>query len=383
MFTTSTAKATTTCAPTNTPLAVDGPVDCSICCCEIEDDAATLCCAGDERHFIDGDCFTHLLGTLGSDSGSLTFFKQHRALKCPLCTAGISADLVYASGDAVLIKNYVETTQQMACSIERLEAQAQAEKQAIEDSADAKKNLVRRMLTEIDDVMTSAIACPHCATPFFDFAGCLSLTCANCAKEFCGVCLKKHGRTTDGHQQVAECTSKMAADQLKQFDFHSTYFISGTGWERWREKLKCEALYDYLRGLRQELVWEYFHQIAQKLTTEKLLAKPTVDQLKNMVFSHKHGDNLHLVRLPNCFWLIYSAKKNVRFIDAVQRVQLTSDELKDMGLVVVARIRKAFPNWEAVRKQVPGETFQSINYPVECLPLIAEAIADWGKGRYW
>ena len=55
----------------------------------------------------------------------------------------------------------------------------------------------------------------------------------------------------------------------------------------------------------------------------------------------------------------------------MNNVPLTSDHLKKMGIVVVDRIRRTHPNWEAVRKTVPGESFESINYPPEFLPLIA------------
>lgn len=361
-------------------------IDCSVCFCPMEDDDAVIfgCSNLETTHYLDAACFQHALSTLSQDGDAVAYWAKRKALKCMMCEEPILEASVYASGDMACIQAYVTVTRQLTGAVERLEAQREAEKIAMADSADAKNVLVKRMLSEIDIVMTTAISCPHCQAPFFDFNGCLALTCAACGKEFCGVCCRSHAATTDGHQMVRSCTGKLTSAQQSAYGFHGTYFIGSDGWLKWKEKLKTEGLYEYLRTLRVEFVWEFFHLIQKKLADDQLLSEAEVGRLKGMVFSHKQAANLHLVRLPNTFWLVYSAKNSVRFMDAVQDVQLGSDELIRMGKAVVERIRKEHPNWEPVRKSVPGETFQSINYPPEFLPLIATVVEDWGQREgYW
>ena len=361
-------------------------VDCSVCFCPMEDEDATVfgCSNLDTPHYVDTECFRHALMSMSQDAGAVAYWGKNKALKCMICDEPVLEASVYESGDAACIKAFVSTTRQLACAVERLEAQREAEKAAMADSADAKQVLVKRMLAEIDVVMTTALSCPHCKAPFVDFSGCLCLTCASCGKEFCGVCCRKHAEMTDGHQMVASCTRQLTAEQASTFGFHGTYFIGSEGWPKWREKLKTEGLYEYLRTLRVEFVWEFFHLIEQKLKADKLLSEEDAKRLKGMIFSHKEAANLHLVRLPNTFWLVYSAKNNVRFIDAVKNVALSSEHLIRMGKDVVDRIRIKHPNWEPVRKNVPGETFQSINYPPEFLPLIATVVEQWGKKEgFW
>ena len=217
----------------------DGP-ECVVCA------RSTLAMPGTVRHDMDSHCFHHALTSIAQSPATLPYWQRHRGLKCAMCDAPLDEATVFASRDVDAIRLFVDTTRHIACSIERLDAQRQAEKAALEDSEDAKKILTKRILSEIDLLMTTAISCAHCKTPFFDFNGCLALTCESCSREFCGICMKHHA-IKDGHQQVAECMQKLTPEHAKEYGFHGSYFISAEGWKQWKEKLKTNALYDYAR----------------------------------------------------------------------------------------------------------------------------------------
>jgi len=49
------------------------------------------------------------------------------------------------------------------------------------------------------------LACPHCDTVYYDFEGCMALTCSSCQKHFCGYCHKQTQNSRSCHDHVREC----------------------------------------------------------------------------------------------------------------------------------------------------------------------------------
>jgi hypothetical protein len=256
------------------------------------------------------------------------------------------------------------------------------ERDAMKASAEANANLGQRLVADVRDVLTKALSCPHCGAPFLDFSGCLSLTCAACNREFCGVCSRKHSETADGHQAVAGCVKKLSAEQVAEFGFHSSYFITAGGWAKWSDRLKVAAILAFFKTLRRDVVWDTFSQVDAALRKEQLLSEASLQQLATKVYSHD-VDAVHLVRIPNTFWLLYSTKKCRKFEDVVQQVALPQADRLSVGKVILAAIKKAYPSWVQVKNTVPGEQFEAINYPPEFLPLITQVMDQWGRGKYW
>lgn len=377
---------------------------CDLCFCPIEDgephvscnnNNTTSCCSNGEQNDLQQQCHHyHLEGCLQNyfdvlaqslEDAALQFWAQHEKLECPLpgCLCGIDEDQLLCLASAAskeIIKKYFEVKRRLACSVERKAAMKEAEKKALASSDEAKRELGNRMILEIREILTTCIACPHCKQPFIDFDGCLALTCGSCSAQFCGVCLQVHageGKNADSHQMVSTHLKSFGPTLLQTYGFHSNYFISSQGWGKWSEKLKIDSIVRYLKGIRKELVWDFFRDVAEVVRKEKWISEEGCQELYRSVFAHDVGA-VHLVRIPNTFWLLYSTKHNITFEQAIQCSGLTNSMKLDMGKFIVAKVRKAFPSWEPIKTRVPGEQFESINYPPEVLPIVAKAMEEWG-----
>lgn len=343
-------------------------------------------CSGDAGHtFHAADCFPQYLRSASEDREAHDYYEKQAAIRCPShfegCSGHVTVESV-AGGGVEALKAFLSCSQSVACTVERRATVARVEREAMKATAEANAGLALRMVGDVRDVLTKALSCPHCQAPFIDFSGCLALTCAACSREFCGVCCQLHRGTADGHAAVTQCLAKLSAADLKHYDFHSTYFISAKGWTLWSDRLKVQAVLAFLQTLRRDLVWDAYGEIEKALKKEQLLGDASCETLAKKIYSHD-VDAVHLVRIPNTFWLLYSTKKNAKFEDVVQRVALSQAERLDVGKVILARVRKSFPSWVAVKNTVPGEQFEAINYPPEFLPLITKVMDEWGRGKYW
>lgn len=373
---------------------------CAVCLCEVEDGEQFVSCsvAGPagagaaasasepHAHVVHAEeCFPQFMLSVSQERESVDFFEKTQSIRCPShhdgCDGVVTLEAA-SRGGPVALKCFVNCSQTVACSLERRTTVAHVERESMKASAEANTNLAERMLCDVRDVLTNAISCPHCHAPFLDFSGCLALTCAGCSRGFCGVCCKVHARTADGHQAVAECVGRLSAAEKKQYDFHSTYFISSPGWKQWSERLKVAAVVAFFQTLRRDLVWDAFGHIDKGLKNEDLLGEQSRLELATKVYSHDVGA-VHLVRIPITFWLLYSAKKGVTFEDAVRAVALPQEAKINLGKRILNKVQKMYPSWVKVKTPVPGESFEALNYPPEFMPLIAKEIESWGVGKYW
>lgn len=367
---------------------------CAVCLCDVEEGELFVECSGcasapagaERTHAIHADeCFPQFLASVSQEREAVDFFEKMKSIRCPSHHEGCNGTITLeaaARGGPVALKCFVNCSQTVACSLERRVTVAHVEREAMKSSAEANTNLAARMMGDVRDVLTNAISCPHCHAPFLDFSGCLALTCGGCSREFCGVCCKVHPRVPDGHQAVQQCVGKLPPAEQKKYDFHSVYFISAAGWKRWSERLKVAAVLGYFQTLRRDLVWDAFSHIDLALKQEDLLGEDSRLELATKVYSHDVGA-VHLVRIPITFWLLYSAKKNVTFEEAVSAVSLTQQAKLSLGKAILNKVQKLYPSWVKVKSPVPGETFEALNYPPEFMPLIAKEIEAWGVGKYW
>jgi len=49
------------------------------------------------------------------------------------------------------------------------------------------------------------LKCPHCATVYVDFEGCMALKCSTCSGDFCGYCHTKTKSSSGAHEHVRSC----------------------------------------------------------------------------------------------------------------------------------------------------------------------------------
>lgn len=371
---------------------------CAVCYCEVTDDTgaamvedgeplmwAQCCGGGAARHVVCRFCLDGYLDAVTSapDKRLLDGYAKTGGLRCPLCEAAVDEAALFASvrcGE--LLRKYGTVVRRVANAVERRAALEESLKKQEGDAVNGK--VVEHVLGKVDELLSTSIGCPHCGAAFFDFNGCMSLSCGLCNKEFCGVCLAVHPRTADGHAAVLECLQALPVSELEKYGMRrGDYFMSNAGgenWERWKERIKVGAVLRYFGTLTKDVVWSVVQDVMRHLKTNKLLSEAALEELQRKVFSHD-VNAVHLIRIPNIFWLLYSSKHDVRFERAVELRALDQDERIQIGQLVVAAVRRRYPGWVAMKERVPGEDFPAINYPPEAMSIIARVIEQWGAER--
>lgn len=338
-----------------------------------------------ERHVVCQFCLDGYLDAVTSapDKRLLDGYAKTGGLRCALCEDALDeADLFASVRSGELLRKYSAVVRRVANAVERRAALEESLKK--QEGAAANGKVVEHVIGKVDELLSTSIACPHCGAAFYDFNGCMSLTCGLCNKEFCGVCLAVHRTTSDGHAAVLECLGNLPEAELGKYGMRrGDYFMSNAGgdsWEKWKERIKVGAVLRYMGTLTKDVVWSVVADVLQHLRGSKLLSEAALDELQRKVFSHD-VNAVHLIRIPNIFWLLYSSKHDVRFERAVELRALEQDERIQIGQLVVAAVRKRYPGWVAMKERVPGEDFPAINYPPEAMSIIAKVIEQWGADR--
>lgn len=381
----------------NISTSMSSAVQCAVCYCDVVDEAGqpvvedgvaltSARCGGAVPHVVCQFCLDGYLDAVTSapDKRLLDGYAKTGGLRCALCEDALDEAALFGSGaGGELLRKYSTVVRRVANAVERRVALEESLKKQ-EGGAAANGKVVEHVIGKVDELLSTSIACPHCGAAFFDFNGCMSLTCGLCNKEFCGVCLKVHRTTSDGHAAVLECLGHLPAAELEKYGMRrGDYFMSNAGgenWERWKERIKVGAVLRYLGTLTKDVVWSVVQDVLQHLRASKLLTEAALEELQRKVFSHD-VNAVHLIRIPNIFWLLYSSKHDVRFERAVELRALEQDERIQIGQLVVAAVRKRYPGWVAMKERVPGEDFPAINYPPEAMSIIAKVIEQWGADR--
>lgn len=369
---------------------------CSICFMDSNDESSDgnslffVDCNGENtKHSFCHECVERFLVEQvirDKDQKAVYYYKNNKKIPCPMlghCNNCISEDEVYDLPKTVT-KTFYNACKNLDLEIlekNYTDREKKVVENAVNDAIQEQNNqqIVKNVISKIMEILTDAIACPYCKKTFVDFSGCMALTCSACGKGFCGVCMKIHSEQAslkDAHDSVLNCVGSLPQNICQKYGLGG-YFMNGPYWELWKERIKVNGINLYLKTLHKEVVLKNYNSILQEIKKSDLLTQEGIDMLSEMVFSHDM-DSVHLVRIPNVYWLIYSTKHNVKFEDAVNFAILDSDDRKNVGLSIVAEIRKLYPNWKDVKKKVPGETFMAVNYPPEFMGIIAKVIEDWG-----
>jgi hypothetical protein len=359
---------------------------CSVCVCEIDDDEDYITCSA--GHTIHSDeCLIQYLGVIKSniEKPISDFWEKNNKIKCPMGDCSIDEEQVYTKKSKT-VKEWCETTRKVSNVVERYTAIVQNEEDAKREEENKKKDLENKMITDITEILSTCISCPHCSQVFFDFTGCLALTCASCKMGFCGLCLKKHeegGKTSsDAHIYVKSHMDVFDEETKKEYGIHGSYFISTPGWTRWKEKIKMDRIMEYFKTIKKSYVRNSFSTISDYLQKTKSLEPEYCKRMHSALFTY--NINSHMVRISTTFWLIYSARNNVKFEDVVKKDPLTDKNKKEIEDLVVKAIKKKHPAFVPIEEMVPGEKKEEINYPIKALPILIEVIEDWGmKNGHW
>lgn len=356
---------------------------CNICVCDLESDEDFVTCSNGHNIHAD-DCLAQYLNVTQSniEKNVCDFWQKTQKIKCPLGECSIDEDQIFTK-KASLIKLWTSTVLKIAAVVERQNAIMDAEREALKEAEKQKKDLENKIIADITKISNTCIACPYCKLVFYDFTGCLSLTCASCKKVFCGVCLKIHGSSLDAHADVKSHMDTFTPEIIKEYKFNGSYFISMPGWELWKEKLKIDAIMEYLKTIRKEYVRNLIEDVLKHLQKSMLLSPEACKIIYGNVFSYQLN-NVHLIRISTTFWLIYSSKNNMRFEDVVKNVKLPFKAITEIELEVIKRIKLKWSSYVQIKNLVPGENFEATNYPVKSLPVIIDVIEEWGaRNNFW
>ena len=343
---------------------------CQMCFCDFDLGDESIIC--DNNHLFCIECINHYFTSIVNDKIIIDYFDKHEYIKCVLCDYCINEDSLLNS---TIKKNYIKTARNISNTIVAKKTEISLIK--------SNSNFSNTLIIEIKDILTKCISCPYCKQPFIDFSGCLSLICAFCSKEFCGFCLKIHHGNHDGHDNVKSHIKLLSNTDRKYYGVHSDYFISNTGWTKLSDKIKTNAILDYLSHIRIDVVWKSIYDIIKILKRESLLSIENINILEEKIYSH-NINGVHLLRIPIVFWTIYSSKHNIKIEKVIETIEITIENRIAIGKYVIDRVRNNYPNWKAIKHQIPGEDFSAVNYPPELSPIIFSAVSEWGViNKHW
>ena len=259
---------------------------CNICACDVESGEESIKCSNNHIIHVD-DCLAQYLAVICAniEKDTFEFWKKTQKIKCPLGDCSISEDQIYGKS-ASITKLWNSTTQKVACVVERHNAIEQVKEDETKEAEKQKKDLEDKMISEITKILSTCISCPHCQQVFFDFSGCLALTCAKCTKGFCGVCLKIHPGSQDAHVDAKSHLDAFDKETNKKYGFHGAYYIKQPGWPLWKEKIKTDRIIEYMKTIKRVYVRNSLKNIIDYLQTRSLLSVESCKQVYGSIFSY-------------------------------------------------------------------------------------------------
>ncbi len=110
------------------------------------------------------------------------------------------------------------------------------------DEAQKSDTIIDHVRRIQDEILT--LRCPACRRAFYDFDGCMALTCSNeaCKAYFCALCCHQEADDQKSHQHVRQCRLNPTRDYFGSKDFIE---------EVWR-KQRRDSVNQYLRGISVE-----------------------------------------------------------------------------------------------------------------------------------
>ncbi|XP_037047411.1 uncharacterized protein LOC119082138 isoform X2 [Bradysia coprophila] len=165
-------------------------------------------------------------------------------------------------GDFLFCDNCINTYC-IACS-EKMEKPVRShDDDSCENIQNGVSNLVHKHVRAIQETVLN-LSCPKCNTAFYEFDGCVAVTCSTCKAGFCGLCLANCG--SDAHSHVRSCPKNPGTD----------YYVSQRDLQAVHLDMRNRKLRDYLSQHR--LNSTVHRQIIEKIRPDLIDLKMTVPE---------------------------------------------------------------------------------------------------------
>jgi hypothetical protein len=232
-----------------------------------------------QNHAVCSSCLTEFfksqIGAL--DEKVYNVYKNYNVIQCPCdykCDGFISKEIL----NERLNENENKIYKSFLNMFENNDSQLE-----VSDNISSGDDVCDNIMREIINVLTFAISCPYCHNPFYEFEGCMAVTCNNpkCKKQFCSICLKKHKNSLDAHENVRECSRKMLGENLRYYEMVSDLFTSENGWKKTRTRFQIKELIKYFRRIGEHDTRKCLEKII------KDIIQPQINQEINEIWMNK------------------------------------------------------------------------------------------------
>ncbi|XP_035706112.1 uncharacterized protein LOC110845722 isoform X2 [Folsomia candida] len=129
------------------------------------------------------------------------------------------------------------TTYCIPCSLKAEKPCKSHEYDTCEEARSGLSNEVQIHVRRIQEDILN-LQCPRCKTAFYDFVGCVAVTCESCKCGFCGLCLTDCGN--DAHAHARQCPKNPKKNE---------YYASQVVIDRVHRELKVQKLQEYLKDI--------------------------------------------------------------------------------------------------------------------------------------
>lgn len=301
----------------------------------------------------------------------------HKCIPCPCCE-----NLLPTRKE---IKNYeiLQLYVDAEIALSAASAEASVEKSQPSSIAVGGNSPLHIIYGSINNIADTCKRCPYCNTVFYDFSGCMALSCISCNKHFCGFCLKVHKMDNDvdddGISIVRRKTASSRCHEYVAEHNNGSYFMNIEAWHMHiRDTIIFNTIKNYLLTMKKETLYEIMDELFRMINKE-VISEPKKKELNRLLCSNQ-SDTMHMLRLPAVFATIYSAKRDMPIEQCI--AILSSEQKKNMGGHILKKIKDKYRNWRQYTIRVPGEPYNAISYPTFMYDDIYLAIEEWGAAQY-
>lgn len=354
---------------------------CVICIDELNPELGENYIACISGHALCITCFTSYTTNDEFILKSLQNWHIHKCISCPCCEKLLPARKEIQNNE--ILQLYVDAEIALSVASTEVSVLASVEKSHSSAVAVGGSSPLHIIYGAINNIADTSKRCPYCNTVFYDFSGCMALSCISCNKNFCGYCLKVHkmgnGVDDDGISIVRRKTASSRCHEYVSEHNNGSYFMNIEVWHRHiRDTIIFNTIKEYLLTMKKETLYEIMDELF-RMIEEEVISEPKKKELNRLLCSNQ-SDTMHMLRLPAVFATIYSAKRDIPIEQCI--AVLSSEQKKQMGVLILKKIKDKYKNWQQYTIRVPGESYNAISYPTFMYDDIYLAIEEWGATQY-
>ena len=167
---------------------------------------------GENKHYMDGECFSANVSDQISEEKRMIFRANDRRIVCPICSVPFEDRDLIANVENALWESYLKARDdvQRQMAEEELQRRLKEEEDRRREAAGSREGRVILHRNHIiENILT--LKCPRCRQAILDFEGCFVITCT-CNCRFCGWCLAECGEDSfAAHDHVRACPENLRA----------------------------------------------------------------------------------------------------------------------------------------------------------------------------